>query len=99
MNRIKKPQRQFFRDIDKWIKEGCPHHLTFSRYTGLCTNYALWCIDNCKKNHGMKLYFHHLGYDSIAHPFDDTIEDLSEAIHQETIFQNPKRLAFIKKHI
>lgn len=99
MNRIKKPQRQFFRDINKWIQEGCPPHKTFLRYTGLCTSYVNWCADNRKKHYGMELYIRHLGYDSIAHPFDGTIEDLLRAIDRETIFQNPKRLVFIKKHI
>lgn len=97
--KIKKPQRQFFRDINKWIKEGCPSHRTFFRFGGLCTNYKDWCIDNHKKHHSMKLYFHHLGYDSIIHPFDETLNDILEAINHCTIFENPKRLAFIKKHI
>lgn len=97
--KIKKPQRQFFRDINKWIQEGCQPHRTFYRFGGLCTNYALWCTDNCKKRHSIKLYFHRLGYDSPVYPFDDTIEDLLKEIREETIFQNPKRLAFIKKHI
>ena len=98
-NTSNKPQRQFFREINKWIQEGCPPHRTFSRYTGLCINYTYWCTANRKKHHDMKAHLYRLGYDSLVHPFDDTLDDLLKASDQETIFQNPKRLAFIKKHI
>ena len=98
-NTPNKPQRQFFREINKWIQEGYPPHLAFSRSRGLCTNYTYWCVANSKKEHSMLLYFLSLGYDLPAHPFDDTLEDLLKATNQKTIFQNPKRLAFIKKHI
>ena len=98
-NTSNKPQRQFFRDINKWVKEGCPPHRAFSRFTGLCTNYRYWCADNRKKQYDMKAHFYRLGYNSLVHPFDDTVDDLLKAIEQETIFQNPKRLAFIKKYI
>lgn len=94
-----KPQRQFFREINKWIQEGCPHHRAFSRFIGLCRNYTYWCADNRKKRYRIEVHFCRPGYDSPVHPFDDTIEDLLKAIDQETIFQNPKRLAFIKKYI
>lgn len=98
-NTSNKPQRQFFREINKWIQEGCPPHRAFSRFLGLCRNYEYWCADNRKKQYSIEVYFCRLGYDSPVHPFDDTFEDLMKAIDQETIFQNPKRLAFIKKHI
>ena len=96
-NTSNKPQRQFFREINKWIQEGCPPHRAFSRYTGLCINYTYWCTANRKKHHDMKALLYRLGYDSLVHPFDDTLDDLLKASDQETIFQNPKRLAFINK--
>lgn len=99
-NYTKRPaQRQFFRDIHAWIKQGCTQHKTFSPIVWLCYNYKLWCIDNRRKNHwdDGKAPFIALGYKSNINPFNpDTVSMLEES-KQGKIYKNPQRLEFINK--
>ena len=97
---IKRPaQRQFFRDISAWIKNGCPQHKTFSTAVWLCYNYNMWCIDNGKTNHWNdgKAPFIDLGYDSNINPFNSDTRSMLEESEQRTIYKNPQRLEFINK--
>lgn len=92
-------QRQFFRDIHAWIKQGYPQHKTFFKGVWLCHNYRLWCNDNGRENHwdGGKAPFVDLGYKSNISPFNPDTRSMIEEAHQRTIYENPQRLAFINK--
>ena len=97
---IKRPaQRQFFRDISAWIKQGCTEDKTFSTAVWLCYNYKLWCSINGKTNHWKdgKAPFIALGYNSNINPFNSDTRSLLEESEQDTIYKNPQRLAFINK--
>lgn len=98
-NTSNKPQRQFFRDIHAWIKQGCPQHKTFSPIVWLCANYNLWCIDNGKTNrwNDGKAPFIDLGYKSNINPFNPDTKLMIEESKQRTIYKNPQRLEFINK--
>ena len=94
-----KPQRRFFREINKWIQEGCPPNKTFSPLVWLCYNYNMWCIDNGKTNrwNDGKASFIDLGYKSNINPFNSDIASMLEEAKQRTIYKNPQRLEFINK--
>ena len=91
----KHAQRQFFRDINKWIKDGCPKRNAhnFDPTVGLCLNYKAWCFTSNKQRAWRP--FHFVGY----FPFNS---DDSSHYHNEArcakIYQNAGRLAYIKKH-
>ena len=91
----KHAQRQFFRDIHKWIKEGCPkentHH--FSPKAGLCTNYKAWCVKHNKQR--VQKPFHFEGW----YPFNANSVHYNSESEYTIIYQNAKRLAYIKKYL
>ena len=91
----KHAQRQFFRDIHKWIKEGCQEENThyFSPNVGLCTNYKTWCFKHNK--HRAQKPFHFDG----SYPFNATVKHYFSEVEYTVIYQNAKRLAYIKKYL
>ena len=90
-----KPQRQFYRDIQKWIKEGCPEHRIFLPTIGICSNYADWCIFYNRTKYNMGDQFIKKGYHSAAYPFNSTLTDF---LGEQNKYTNPKRLNWIKFH-
>lgn len=93
-----KVQRQFFRDINKWVKNGCPgDHPIFSRYVGLCYNYAEWCKIKGKKDSSRATHLT-MGFNN-SFPFNDGMYSSYRAeIENDTLYNNPARLEFIKIH-
>lgn len=91
----KHAQRQFFRDIHKWIKDGCPkentHH--FSSTAGLCTNYNIWCFKHNKQPAQKPFHFED------SYPFNENSFHYQSEIKYTTIYQNAKRLEYIKKYL
>lgn len=90
----KHAQRQFFRDIHKWIKEGCPrlNDHQFRSDVGLCGNYQLWCDSGNKQKAQKPFQF------VKNSPFNLSLYQYSVEAYNETIYQNAERLAYIKKH-
>lgn len=94
-----KVQRQFFRDINKWVKDGCPDdHPIFSSMSGLCHNYAYWCIIKGKRDRSMESFLKLNGFHN-HFPFNDDnpLAYLSEC-NKRAIYNNPARLEFIQNH-
>ena len=91
----KHAQRQFFRDIHKWIKEGCPkiNARHFRPDVGLCSNYRLWCDTGKKQEAEEPFHFESL------HPFNSGVHQYNSEADNDTIYQNAKRLAYIKKYL
>ena len=88
-------QRQFFRDIKKWIKEGCPKRNAhkFDPTVGLCLNYKAWCFTGNKQR--ARRPFHFDG----SFPFNSgDFSHYHNEAHRAKIYQNAERLAYIKKH-
>ena len=93
--------KQFFLKINGWIEEGCPEHEVFLKEFGLCgtlQGYAQF----------LNLEDHPLGdeLDALLRPIDGTGLPFNDALYEYrkeqnlgTIYQNPHRLAFIKKQV
>ena len=93
----------FLKAISEWVEVGCPYfnHYGFLPSSGLCTNLTIYCYNNLLnfedtlnvEGH-LKQMFNGRGH----YPFNNTGEDYFEEIGEETLYLNPKRLAFIKQH-
>lgn len=97
-SKIMKDQKQFFRDINKWVKNGCPdYHPIFTRHGGLCVNYSKWCEIKGKKDRTPITHLT-MGFNN-PFPFNDgKCDSYVDEIKSCTIYNNPARLEFIKIH-
>ncbi len=86
----------FYRDILAWVEEGCPDHETFVRCAGLCYNlFTLFGYDLARE---MDAQFKLAGLNP-WYPFNHGSDSnyWSEKL-SNTIYANPKRLAWIREH-
>lgn len=90
-------QRQFYREIQKWISEGMKDHPIFRKDFGLCSTYRFWGYHTDNKIHDIrddfktaKLHFNL--------PFNKTMQDYDKERTSDSIYMNPRRIAWIKEH-
>ena len=91
----KHAQRQFFRDIHKWIKDGCPtrNAHNFDPTVGLCMNYEAWCFVGNKQKARKPFHF------NSSFPFNSNdFGHYCKETNRAKTYQNVERLAYIKKH-
>lgn len=100
--------KAFYKAMQAWIDDGAPscNKIGFFKEYGLCTNLEIY-IDStnghdysqCRRvlSGQMILQFEEAFLNS-KHPFNESIMDYSDEGNNQTIFQNPKRLAWIKQH-
>lgn len=102
MNRHERKLKQFYKEIAKWVKDGCPKHKSFKKYYGLCSNlttwlhnlpwYQRWLYDAEYIQRYQENMFYGV-YGTAAFPFGS--EAYSEERLQGSHYQNEARLAFI----
>lgn len=85
--------KQFFVAIQQWIDSGCPIYDTFVRSVGLCNNFEKFGQGQMTELKDLlELEFGDGGY-----PFGGpTIYCKEQAYYK--MYQNPERLAFIRKY-
>jgi len=97
--------KYFFRNLQKWVDDGCKSHPVFSKRKNLRNALFFWCI-NSRMPISMQANMAHeldglLGgndYDCPA-PFNrDEEQSQYELFIMGTLYKNPKRLAFIEEH-
>ena len=90
-------QRQFYRDIQKWISEGMKDHPVFRKYVGLCSTYHYWSRHTNNKIHKIGDDFKTAGLYQVF-PFNENVLDYNKERLAYSIYMNPRRLAWIKEH-
>ena len=90
-------QRQFYRDIQKWISGGMGDHPIFRKNTGLCFTYRLWGTYTNNKIHRIVNDFTTVGLHHVS-PFNESLSDYNKERTANSIYMNPLRLAWIKEH-
>ena len=94
----------FYLDIQSWIESGCPDSKVFSKHYGLCTNMGVWLWDLGMKD-SIDYYKDLLG-DSFESaglhyyvPFNNGNDwDYNKEYNEHTLYENPHRLEWIRKH-
>ena len=90
-------QRQFYREIQKWISEGMKDHPIFHKDVGICSTYRLWGHLNKNKIHDIETDFETAGLHS-DFPFNENLLDYTEERTADSLYMNPRRIAWIKEH-
>lgn len=86
--------KQFYRQMQAWIDDGCPEHEVFSRRCGLCVNLASWAWGD-DFNFDLKNQFDEAGLHR-RHPFNGGNPE--QYLNELDRYKNPARLAWIKEH-
>ena len=90
-------QRQFYRDIQKWINEGMKDHPIFHKFVGLCSTYHYWSSYTGNEIHDIKTDFETAGLHPYF-PFNENLRDYDKERIADLTYMNPLRLAWIKEH-
>lgn len=90
-------QRQFYREIQKWINEGMKDHPVFRKYLGLCSTYRYWGLHTKNKIHNIRDDFKTAGLHPVS-PFNENLLDYNRERTADSIYMNLLRLAWIKEH-
>lgn len=93
--------KDFYKDINKWVEEGCPAYADsgYTCFVGLCSNLVGYCFNIQYKYHGVLNIMHQQFVDAGLHgrmPFSNPDEYERETFHD--MYENTKRLAWIKDH-
>ena len=91
-------QRQFYRDLQKWIAAGMPSdsHYLFSAVQGLCENYFRWCSTRKVKARSLSSEFEQAGLRR-TFPFNNgSAKEFNTERGKR--YKNPLRLKWVKDH-
>ena len=90
-------QRQFYRDIQKWISGGMGDHPIFRKGTGLCFTYRYWSRYTGNKIHNIGTDFTTAGLHP-DFPFNENLPEYKKERTANSTYMNPSRFAWIKEH-
>lgn len=83
--------KEFFVAIQQWIDEGFPYQDgMFNSKVGLCSNANYFGIPE----ETTRSWFN-----EVCYPFNKNRDDYIKERNNNTLYQNPKRLAFIKSQL
>ena len=90
--------KQFHKDLQAWIDNGCTDSLSFRRHEGLCYNVWFWAyfrkLDGWELRRELKSSFKNAGLDEEI-PFNVRVDDFNE---EENCYTNKARLEWIHQH-
>lgn len=83
--------KQFYQELQEWIDNGCKDNDVFRCYRGICHCLDLWGGDGLE----LRLQFRSASLCD-AYPWGE--DDFNERVDNDTIYECPRRLAWIKEH-
>lgn len=88
----------FYRELDSWIKDGCPVHAVFRSTAGLCCNLDDWATNDYWEMLSEEIIeqFDCANLDS-SYPFGG--DDYLTRMQAGTMYECPKRLAWIEDRL
>lgn len=86
--------KQFCIELNAWIEDGAIYGRPFDNTVGLCGNFKYW-KDSDINYHAYKL----MGYLFVEEGLDSDYPFGYYIGEEETLYQNPARLAWIKEHM
>lgn len=93
-----KTLKQFYREIQQWIDDGCPEHDVFKTYRPLCRSINAWSSFDPHLSAELKGQFLTAGLHR-DYPFNmGDPDNYGDEANDDTVFKNPARLAWIKEH-
>lgn len=95
--------KQFFLGIHEWVEQGCPKHEIFSKRKGLCSNLTYLCssqgFDPFELKDELDFLLRTVSSKPRLLPFNNPNNPYCGELWDGTVYQNPHRLAFIKKQV
>ena len=93
--------KEYLQSVQGWIERGCPHNAPYTAVRGLCRNTYKFLPDGYvapeKLRRELVESFKADGLDP-DYPFNSVAEDYDDESSSRTVWKNPQRLAWVKKH-
>lgn len=98
---------RFLRELQDWIDRGMPKSPIFLKFEGICGSHRVWCDtylelteDEVKqqRNYLESLWKDPSRDNSNLFPFNANGKDYDMELNEDIVYQNPKRLKFVKKY-
>ncbi len=94
--------RRALQDLQTWVEGGCPDHVIFSRHNAICHTTKRWFNHHSYQDWLVLYYFKDLfdaeGF-NIEAPFNNgSLKQFRAELDKGTVYQNPKRLAWLRSH-
>jgi len=93
--------KQYFLELHEWIEQGCPEHEVFLNEFGLCGTLQVYAgflnLEGPPLEDELDTLLRPI--DGSRIPFNNFLYEYRKEQNLGTIYQNPSRLAFIKKQI
>ena len=93
--------KEYLQSVQAWIERGCPHYAPYTAVRGLCRNTYRHLPDNYEASEKLRRElvdaFMVDGLDP-EYPFNNVAEDYDDECSARTVWKNPQRLAWVKKH-
>lgn len=88
--------KAYLQSVQAWIERGCPEGAPYSRKCGLCRNVYKFEFGG-RIHSSLTLAFHQQKLD-ITYPFNSSFQDYENECFLLSVWDNPRRLAWVKKH-
>lgn len=93
---------QFYKELNKWVKEGCPEHSVFTKNVGICSSYGFW-LKKQKLPKPLDTYTLlqeleeelKIAFQSATIPFNESFSDFIKECENTSLYSNRKRINWI----
>ena len=93
--------KEYLQSVQAWIERGCLHYAPYRATRGLCGNTYKFLPDDHEAYENLRREledaFKADGLDP-EYPFNNVAEDYDDECSARTVWKNPQRLAWVKKH-
>ena len=93
--------KEYLQSVQAWIERGCQHYAPYRATCGLCRNTYEFLPDDYAASEKLRRElvdaFMVDGLDP-DYPFNSVAEDYDDEYSSRTVWKNPQRLAWVKKH-
>ena len=93
--------KEYLQSVQAWVEQGCPHNAPYTATCGLCRNTYRFLPDDHEASEKLRREledaFKADGLDP-DYPFNSVAEDYDYECRMLTVWKNPQRLAWVKKH-
>ena len=93
--------KEYLKAVQAWVERGCQHCAPYRATRGLCINTYEFLPDDYEASEKLRIElvdaFKADGLNP-EYPFNSSAEDYEDECFMRSVWENPQRLAWVKKH-
>ena len=93
--------KEYLQSVQAWIERGCQHYAPYRATRGLCRNTYEFLPDDYEASEKLRIELEDaFKADGLnpEYPFNRSAKDYEDECYRLTVWENPQRLAWVKKH-